>query len=167
MSTLMFLFFQLCVLSYALLGGVFLAFSDFIMRALGKTGGVAGAETMQLINREVFRWVFMSLFLGMAAASAIVALYGAFNLDSPVGTTALLAGLIYLVGCFAVTVFFNVPMNEALAEMDTSSEQTLVYWTDVYLPRWTRWNTVRACACAVSSVLLLMALLAMANAGIP
>lgn len=54
---------HLAVLAYALVGGVFLAFSDFIMRSLAQTDGV---DTMQAINREVFHWAFMVLFLGLA-----------------------------------------------------------------------------------------------------
>jgi uncharacterized membrane protein len=64
---------QFAVLAYALVAGVFLAFSDFIMRSLALTGGVGGVEAMQVINREVFRWVFMTLFLGMAAGSVALA----------------------------------------------------------------------------------------------
>ncbi|WP_242500821.1 hypothetical protein [Tropicimonas sp. IMCC6043] len=56
---------QAAILAYAFLGGVFLAFSDFIMRSLSLTTGTVGVETMQVINRQVFRWVFMALFLGM------------------------------------------------------------------------------------------------------
>ncbi len=57
------------ILAYAFIGGVFLAFSDFIMRSLAMTGGHGGIEAMQVINREVFRWVFMALFLGLAPVS--------------------------------------------------------------------------------------------------
>ena len=60
MSPFIFYLTHLAVLAYALVGGVFLAFSDFIMRALSLTGGSGGAEAMQAINREVFRWVFMT-----------------------------------------------------------------------------------------------------------
>ena len=67
MSPFFFYLAHLAVLAYALVGGVFLAFSDFIMRALSVTSGYGGAEAMQAINREVFRWVFMTLFLGLAA----------------------------------------------------------------------------------------------------
>ena len=120
MSVFTFLLMQLSVIAYALVSGVFLAFSDFIMRSLALTGGHGGVEAMQVINREVFRWVFMTLFLGMAAASLVIAGYGAFGLSGPAGTLIMLAGLVYLVGCFGVTVFFNVPMNEALAGMELS-----------------------------------------------
>ncbi len=164
MSTFFFFLLQFAVLAYALVGGVFLAFSDFIMRSLSLTAGSGGAETMQAINREVFRWVFMTLFLGMAAVSILILVYAAMGLE---GTGAVLIGLaavVYLVGCFGVTVVFNVPMNEALAGMDLSQDATRAYWTGTYLPRWTFWNTVRTLACGVASALLLFGLLVLTGA---
>ena len=159
MSTVFFLLIQFAILGYALVGGVFLAFSDFIMRSLAITGGHGGVEAMQVINREVFRWVFMTLFLGMAAVSVVVAAYGAFGVGGPAGTLIMLAGLVYLIGCFGVTVFFNVPMNEALAGMEVSSDATRDYWLETYVPYWTFWNSVRTAACTVSAALLLFGLL--------
>lgn len=158
MSTAFFLLMQFAIIAYALVGGVFLAFSDFIMRSLALTGGHGGVEAMQVINREVFRWVFMALFLGMAAVSLIVAAYGAFGLTAPAGTLIMMAGLVYLIGCFGVTVFFNVPMNEALAGMEMEAGTTRDYWLHTYVPRWTFWNSVRTVACAVSAALLLVGL---------
>ncbi|MEL7300780.1 MAG: anthrone oxygenase family protein [Pseudomonadota bacterium] len=159
MSTAFFFLIQFTILAYALVGGVFLAFSDFIMRSLALTGGYGGVEAMQIINREVFRWVFMALFLGMAAASVAIAAYGAVSLSGAAGTVIMMAGLVYLVGCFGVTVAFNVPMNEALAGMDLSSDSTRAYWLQTYVPRWTFWNSVRTLACALSAALLLFGLL--------
>jgi uncharacterized membrane protein len=159
MSTLIFLLLQIAVLAYALIAGVFLAFSDFIMRSLALTGGDGGVEAMQVINREVFRWIFMALFLGMAAASLGIAGYGATNLAHPSGALILAASLVYLIGCFGVTVFFNVPMNEALAAMDSAEGATRDYWLQSYVPRWTFWNSVRTGAATLASALLLFGLL--------
>lgn len=164
MSPFFFILFQVAILAYALIGGVLLAFSDFIMRSLSLTGGTGGVETMQVINREVFRWVFMALFLGMAAVSLAIVGYGATNLAHPACALILLAGLVYLFGCFGVTVVFNVPMNEALAGMALSKYATQAYWIDTYLPRWTFWNTVRTIACGLSAALLLVGLLWMTQA---
>ena len=158
MSAFFFILVQFAIIAYALVGGVFLAFSDFIMRALSLTGGTGGVEAMQVINREVFRWVFMALFLGMAAVSLAIAGYGVANLDHPAGALILAAGLIYLIGCFGVTIFFNVPMNEALAGMKLSEDATRAYWTCTYLPRWTFWNTVRTLASVLAAALLLIGL---------
>ena len=163
MSTFLFILTPFAILAYALVGGVFLAFSDFIMRALSNTGGNGGVEAMQVINREVFLLVFMALFLGMAVVSLVMIVYGMFSLSGPASTLFVLAGLIYLIGCFAVTVFFNVPMNEALAQMDLSDEATQDYWTSTYLPRWTMWNTVRTVACVTSALRLLFGTLLMSQ----
>ena len=159
MSPVIFLLLQFSILAYALVGGVFLAFSDFIMRSLAHTGGIGGVDAMQVINREVFRWVFMALFIGMAPVSLAIAGYGWFVVGHGPGAMFALAGLIYVVGCFGVTVFFNVPMNEALAGMDASSPAARDYWTGTYLPRWTFWNSVRTVASTVSAALLLFGLL--------
>ena len=159
MSPLIFLTLQAAILAYALVGGVFLAFSDFIMRSLANTSGIGGAEAMQVINREVFRWIFMALFIGMAPVSLAIAGYGGFVIGNGPGTLFLLAGLIYVVGCFGVTVFFNVPMNETLAKMDVGQQATQAYWSETYLPRWTFWNTVRALATTLSAALMLIGLL--------
>lgn len=158
MSPILFYLAQLIVIAYAMIGGVFLAFSDFIMRALSLTSGQGGVEAMQTINREVFRWVFMALFLGLAPVSLLIAAYGAFGIGDGAGVLMMLAGLMYFLGCFGVTVACNVPMNNALSGMETSAAETRDYWIRTYLPRWTFWNTVRTIACGLSAALLLFAL---------
>lgn len=158
MSPIFFFLLQFIVLAYAFVGGVFLAFSDFIMRSLALASGTGGAEAMQVINREVFRWFFMGLFIGLAPLSLLVSGHG-YYLDNAPGMLMMAAGLTYLIGCFGVTVFFNVPMNEALAGMDLSAQTARVYWADTYVPRWTFWNSVRTIACAISAALLLVGLL--------
>ena len=80
MASFFFIQMQFAFLAYALVAGAFLAFSDVIMRSLSLTGGVGGVEAMQVINREVFRRVFMALFLGMAAVSLVVAGYSSISL---------------------------------------------------------------------------------------
>ena len=163
MSLFMFALIQIAIISYAVVAGVFLAFSDFIMRSLFLTSGTGGIEAMQIINREVFRWIFMTLFLGMAAVSALISGYSFMALTGPAAALITIAGLVYLIGCFGVTIFFNVPMNEALADMDLSLTSTKSYWVQQYVPNWTFWNSVRTAACAVASGLLLIGLIWMAQ----
>lgn len=151
---------QASILAYALVGGVFLAFSDFIMRALSHAGGV---EAMQTINREVFRWVFMALFIGLAPVSLGIAGFGWVYIGGGPGLLMVLAGLVYFVGCFGVTVIFNVPMNEALAKMDPGQAATEAYWSGTYLPRWTFWNSVRTVATSISAALMMFALIWLAQ----
>ena len=152
MPTWMFVLSQFSILAYATLGGVFLAFSDFIMRSLSVTSGSGGMEAMQAINRQVFRYVFMSLFIGMVPVSLILAVGAYWESDQPAPLMA--AAAIYIVGVFGVTAVFNVPMNNALAALDATSAEGLQYWTTKYLPGWTFWNNVRTAACLLASALL-------------
>jgi len=69
-SLFFFLLLHAAILAYGIVPGVFLALSDFIIRSLSRTGGI---EAMQVINREVFRWVFMALFRGLAPVSLLIA----------------------------------------------------------------------------------------------
>ena len=164
MSIWFFFLCQFSVVGYALLGGVFLAFSDFIMRSLAHTSGRGGIEAMQVINREVFRYVFMALFLGLVPVSLVLAGYATFVFSGAGATLVALSGMIYLVGVFGITLVCNVPLNEALARMDLTTDDTQRFWTDTYLPRWTFWNSVRTTACTVACALLLLGLLRMAQA---
>ena len=158
MSTWFLVLCQFSILTFAILCGVFLAFSDFIMRSLQNTGASGGIEAMQIINREVFHYIFMTLFLLMAPVSIVIAGYAVMNLTGSAATLLLLAAVVYLLAAFGVTLLFNVPLNEALADMDTATDATQAYWNDTYLPRWTYWNTVRTAACALASALLLVGL---------
>ena len=158
MSPILILLLQLTVIALAFVGGVFLAFSDFIMRSLARTSGTGGVEAMQSINREVFRWLFMALFLGLVPIVLLIAGYGGLVLGQSAGLLFAFAGVVYVIGCFGVTALCNVPMNKALAEMDVSEASTQEYWTSTYLPRWTFWNTVRTIACGLSAFLMLLGL---------
>ncbi len=155
MPTWFILLCQFAVLALALLGGVFLAFSDFIMRSLDRAGKPGGIAVMQSINREVFRYIFMGLFLGMVPICLLIAGYATFGLNGPAATLIAVAAVTYLLGAFGVTLAFNVPLNEALAGMDSNTEATQNFWNDTYLPRWTFWNSVRTAACLAASGLML------------
>ena len=149
---------QLAVLAYALVGGVLLAFSDFIMRALARTSGAGGVAAMQSINREVMRWVFMICFLGLAPVSLLFCAYGVFWAESSSGVPLAIAGGLYFLGCFVLTVLGNVPMNNALDDLEATSHKAETYWRTTYLPRWTTLNTVRTAICFTSSAVLLFSL---------
>ena len=78
----------------------------------------------------------------------------------------MISAFVYFIGCFGVTVAFNVPMNEVLAGMELTANATRDYWTSTYVPRWTFWNSVRTGAAALSAALLLFGLLWMSEARI-
>ena len=159
-------FFIVCEISLIACGvvsGVLLTFSDFLMRSLDRARTAAGVEVMQVINREVFRSVFMFLFLGMSALSPFLIGYASFRVAGFASAWIIAGGAIYLVGVFAVTLVFNVPMNNRLAAMEYSGTEAANYWTNTYRPQWTFWNYVRVLASAGSAICYLAAVVWLAQ----
>lgn len=70
----------------------------------------------------------------------------------------IVSAFIYVIGAFGVTLICNVPMNNALAAFDAASADGLRYWSDRYLPGWTRWNSIRTVACVLASAILLFSI---------
>ena len=137
-------------LASGLVAGVFLTFSDFVMRSLAAAQPAAGIEAMQLINRKVYRSVFMVLLMGMVPVSAGIAAFTSGSVPAAVAAWAVTGGLVYLAGVFVVTAACNVPMNTRLDRMDHTGAEARAYWT-TYARRWTLWNHVRTAASAVAA----------------
>ena len=161
MSTCFLILSQFSIIAYALIAGVFLAFSDFIMRSLDKASSPGGIEVMQVINREVFNWQFMTLFIGMSILSVLIIGVAYISLSGPAAILIMIAAGFYLIGVFGVTVVFNVPLNKLLDGMDFTSKEALEFWKTRYLPDWTFWNSVRTGACVMAAILYLVALILM------
>lgn len=142
-----------------LMAGVYFAFSTFVMRSLARIAPAAGVAAMNAINVEIVRSPFMPLFLGTtlsALALAVIALVG----RAQPGAVAIVAGAaLYAVGMFAVTMAFNVPLNDALASVDPATTQGVALWSR-YLHDWTRWNHVRTVASAAACVCFIVGIVA-------
>lgn len=153
MQTLTTVLVWFCVLGCALLGGLYFAFSAFIMRAL-RESGMAGVTAMNAINRVILRSAFMPLFFGTTLASAALAVISLMDFDAPGAAYLLSGGLLYVIGMFLVTMLFNVPLNNALQNVTADSRTGMAIWND-YLRRWTLWNHVRTVSCLAASALLM------------
>jgi len=157
MTSAILLTYALAALILALIAGVFMAFSDFIMRSLRAATPEAGVEAMQQINRKVYRSVFLVWLLGMAPISAALSLYAFVYIDGPAQPWWIAGGLIYLTGTVLVTMLGNVPMNQRLDAMTTKGPDTQRYW-GTYATVWTLWNHVRTLASALAAACFLIGL---------
>jgi uncharacterized membrane protein len=147
----------LAALGAGLVAGIFFAFSNFVMGALGRVAPEAGISAMQSINVVVLNPVFLGLFMGTAALSLILAVAALLKWSEP-GAVYLLAGsVLYFAGCFLVTMLGNVPLNDALAAVNSSSDEGRRVWTH-YLSAWTWWNTVRTIASLAASAAFIAAM---------
>ena len=139
------------------IGGAFFAFSSFVMRALEQLPPREGAAAMRRINVVVINPMFLGAFLGTAVACAALVVTGIVRWDEPAGWWLMAGGATYLLGTFAVTMFSNVPLNEALAKVTADDPELPRKWND-YVRRWSRWNHVRTIAALASAASLMVAL---------
>lgn len=142
-----------------LLGGLYFAFSTFIMTALSRIDQASGIAAMNSINLVIVRSLFIPFFIGTTLASLALALLGLARLGQPGAIAMLAGGTIYVVGMFGVTMGFNVPLNNALAAVDPASAEGARVWMR-YLSEWTLWNHVRMLACVAASALFILVIAA-------
>ena len=148
----------LSALGAGLVAGIFFAFSSFVMKALGRLPRDQGIRAMQSINVTVLNpWLF-SAFFGTAFGATILTVFGCLHWGNPGAGSLVAGGLLYLVGCIFVTIAFNMPLNNALAEVDPLIPGGEKFWEE-YLSRWTAWNHIRTLMSFASAALMTMALL--------
>jgi uncharacterized membrane protein len=140
-------------LGCGLVGGVFFAFSTFVMRGLGRLAPASGIAAMQSINATAVSPVFMTALFGTAAACLATAIASALRWGEEGAGAALAGSLLYLMGAIAVTVGFSVPRNDALAAVDPESAEGARIWAN-YLRSWTAWNHVRTVASLAAAAML-------------
>lgn len=157
MSPLLTTLTALAGLGCAVLGGVFVAFSILVMKALGRLPAAQGISAMQAINRAALAPVFLGLFIGTGAACLAVAVWSLFLWENGFAVWLLVGVLLYLVGSFGLTAGYHVPRNYALDAVDPSRAEAATQWTG-YLRGWTRWNHVRALASLAAATVLIVAL---------
>jgi len=131
-------------------GGVFFAFSAFVMKALAQLPASQGVASMQQINVVVLNPLFLGVFMGTAFLSAGCVIASFVPWNAPRSPLLLCAGLLYLAGAFVVTTAFNVPRNERLARLDADSSEAAAYWP-VYVREWSKWNHLRTAAPVASA----------------
>ncbi|WP_207483462.1 anthrone oxygenase family protein [Arenibaculum pallidiluteum] len=144
-----------CAIGCGLLGGLYFAFSAFIMTALGRIESGHGMAAMNAINTAILHSSFLPLFYGTTLAGLVLAATAAFTWDEAGAPAMLAGGLIHALGMFAVTIAFNVPLNNALASGDPAGAGPL--WQR-YLREWTAWNHVRTVSCTVACALFILAI---------
>lgn len=141
----------LTVLVTGLAGGVFAAFSTFVVAGLRRLDPDDAAAAMAAINSDAVRPPFMTLFgaaVVVPVGAAVVGLVGGYD-----GAWLVVASAVVVaVGMLGVTAAGNVPLNDALmAHRDAAG------WAAFDRP-WSRLNHVRTVACAAACALAGVAL---------
>lgn len=146
------------LLGSALIGGIFFAFSSFVMKALARVPSPEGIAAMQSINVVVLNPSFLGVFVGTAAVSLLVAGLALRGWGKPPALWLIAGALLYLVGTFLVTALGNVPLNDRLAAVAAIDSASIGFW-EHYLDRWTLLNTVRTVAAMCAALLFSIGLI--------
>jgi uncharacterized membrane protein len=136
-------------------GGVFFAFSSFVMPGLARLRPAEGAAAMQAINVTAVTPVFMTALFGTGALCVAVIVAGLAGLDESYGGWLVAGGAVYLAGTIVLTMLYHVPRNNALAAVDPATPEAARLW-ERYLSEWTTANHVRAVAGVVAAALLVV-----------
>jgi len=148
----------------AIVGGVFSAFSEFIMSALLKAEPASGIESMQHINRDVIKTQFVAGILSIAVFSVLFALYSLAVFEGAALVTLILATLVYVPSVFLITILGNVPMNNRLDAVDHTSADAQNYWME-YGTKWTRLNHFRSVGSVLTAGLYIIAAITLITSG--
>ncbi len=130
----------------ATVGGVFFAFSSFVMAALRRLPAAQGIAAMQSINVLAVTPVFMTALFGTAALCVALAI------AEPSGLV-LAGAATYVLGVPGVTMAYNVPRNNALERLDPHAPDAPAAW-ERYAREWTAANHVRTVAGIAAAALL-------------
>ena len=141
-------------LACAAMGGIYFAFSSFVMTSLAAIPRPQGIAAMQSINRVIVSSWFIVLFFGTTLASLGLGVWGATRWSSAGAGLLVAGGLVYVLGMFVCTAAFNVPLNNALDAVDPASSAAAEVWSR-YLRDWTRYNHLRTlCSVAASGLFI-------------
>jgi uncharacterized membrane protein len=148
------------VIGAAAVGGLFYAFSTFVMRGLDRTDAADAITAMRGINAEAqANAPFLALFFGSTLLAVAVGIIAAVQLRQP-GSGYLLAGALLTILAAVITIAVNVPLNnrlDALNPAELSPAAALAQW-QAYRGPWTAWNHVRTVAPLLGSALLMTGL---------
>ena len=136
-------------------GGVFFAFSVFVMKALRRLPPAQGMAAMQSVNTAAPTPLFMVALFGTGLACLVLAGSALFRMDEPDAVYHLVGGALYLVA-IVLTIVYHVPKNDALAAIDPTGSGAADHWSR-YQTGWTAWNHVRTIAAIAAAGLLTVA----------
>ena len=151
MSFIVFAALVLAAIGSGIIGGIYFAFSAFIMQAFAEIPREHGMSAMQSINRVIVRSLFLPAFFGSAILSLFLVAAWWFGWGDLRSGHALAGALLYFVTSFVSTAVFNVPLNNELERTDPASAEAEGVWSR-YLSRWTKWNHLRTVTSLLAAI---------------
>ncbi len=149
----------LAILLTGLSAGLFFAWEVSVIPGTKQVSDRTYLDTMQSINRAIFNPGFYTIFFGSLLLLSISSYSQYREVVNGSFWLILTATLIYLIGTIGVTVFGNVPMNEALDAVNLSDlNSTEARHTRMdYEAKWNQWHTIRTVCAVLAFILCILA----------
>ena len=143
----------------ALMAGLFYGFSCAVNLGLARLSNAEYISAMQSINRAIQNPFFFAAFFG---APILLLLSTFLHYGQSMRFRFLLAAtVIYLIGTFGVTVFGNVPLNDALDRfnLESASKEETALQRANFEGRWNNLNTIRTVSSLLAVIFVVIACL--------
>ena len=150
-ASLLLLLDKIAIISFGFLGGVYFAFSFFVMQSLKEIDHKEAIKAMSSINLVILKSPFMILFFFSSFIALALFLKSIFAYE--ILSSRGFASLVFLIGMFLCTAIKNVPLNDKLASFNDSLSPEIEW--NYYYKNWTMWNNVRTASCFLSVTILL------------
>jgi uncharacterized membrane protein len=144
-------------LGCATVGGLFYAFSSFVMAGLDRRSPATAIGAMQGINAAALRPPLLLPLFGTALLCLAVAVAALIERDGGASWLGLAGAAVYLAGVVGVTMRGNVLLNLHLDEVDPEGPAAAEEWRG-YHQRWGAWNHVRTISGLVATAALIASL---------
>ncbi len=151
----------LTIVLTGLSAGLFYAWEVSVIPGTKRISDSSYLEVMQNINRAILNPAFYLSFFG-SLILLVISVYLHYKVGVNLVFGILLGAILtYLIGTFGVTVFGNIPLNDALdaVNLDDLTSNGLGEFRINYESKWNVWHRIRTFSAIVAFVLSLIALL--------
>lgn len=152
----------LATLLCSLVAGFLFAFAAVVMPGIKSLDDGAFIRAFQVIDRVIqnSQPLFIFVWVGSVLSLITAAVMGLWQLGRGDRVLVIVAALVSVLGVHAPTVRINVPLNNQLQRLETSTvdEATQKRAREDFEIRWNRWNIFRT-TCASFAVVMLLVLL--------
>lgn len=151
----------LTTLACGLIAGLFYSYSCSVNPGLKALNDFGYLSAMQSINRAILNPVFFFSFMGTLILLPISTYLSYSPSLSPRFWLLLSATLLYVVAVFGVTMFGNVPLNDALDKfnLSTATADELAAQRALFEAKWNMLHAIRTWASVLSFILAIGACL--------
>jgi uncharacterized membrane protein len=114
-------------LGCAAAGGILLAFSTFVMKALARLPSAQGIAAMQSISLTAVTPAFMTALLGTAVGCVLVTVWALAEWHGSFGPYLLAASGLYLLGALGLTIAYHVRATTSSRRSAPTVRRRLTY----------------------------------------